>query len=180
MRRKLRDFSAIIFPFWTIMVSVMFSYWLKVVVSILPLWRSRAARKKGEKRHVSLLYAVKKLFLGKLLFESCNFIGQAWMQVQTLMMTTELISNIYSICLHEAYTCKILLFFLSPLFCSFPLSLPLVYMLKLLIITDILVQKDNICCDSNPPFFALCLRRYMFISLVVWNLQIMIHMSSGF
>lgn len=47
------------------------------------------------------------------------------------------------------------------------LSLSLVYMLKLLIITDILVQKDNICCDSNPPFFALCLRRYMFISLVV-------------
>lgn len=44
-----------------------------------------SSMKKGsEKRHVGVLFAVKKLFLGKLIFESCNFIERAWMQVRTL------------------------------------------------------------------------------------------------
>ena len=44
-----------------------------------------SSMKKGsKKRHVGVLFAVKKLFLGKLIFESCNFIERAWMQVRTL------------------------------------------------------------------------------------------------
>jgi hypothetical protein len=102
--------------------------------------------------------------------------------------SSELISNFYRLCLYgataaaatikvyEAYIYSYVHTHVS--FLQF-YSISSVYMLKLLIITNLLVQNDNICCDSNPPFFALYFH-VILISCMLWNLQIMIYTSTSF